>query len=128
MNKEFELIVTIVNKGQSDKVVEASREAGAKGGTIIYGRGTYNNGNDAILGISLKAEKDIIFTIVESEQKAKVMKLISERANLNLDGEGLCFSLPINSLTGSKKLNKNLDIKTSTPSPNKIVKDKKLSI
>ena len=31
----FDLIVTIVNKGHCDKVITASKEAGAEGGTII---------------------------------------------------------------------------------------------
>lgn len=33
------LIVTIVKKGWSEKVIHASREAGASGGTILMGRG-----------------------------------------------------------------------------------------
>ena len=37
--ENFDCIVTIVNKGHSEPVVEASRKAGAEGGTIIFGRG-----------------------------------------------------------------------------------------
>ncbi len=38
------LIVTIVNKGWGDIVVEASIKAGAEGGTILFGRGVGKDG------------------------------------------------------------------------------------
>ena len=38
MNK-YELIVTIVNKDYSSNLMEAAREVGAKGGTILNARG-----------------------------------------------------------------------------------------
>ena len=129
MIKEFELIVTIVEKGQSDKVVEASRQGGAKGGTIIYGKGTNYKQGESVFGIELKSEKEIVFTIVSSSQKNEIMKLISEQANLSKAGVGLCFSLPINSIVGSKKIVGKVPYdtpnfaKNSMPSPNKIEKN-----
>lgn len=36
----LDLIVTIIPKGESEKIVTASKRAGAEGGTILYGRGT----------------------------------------------------------------------------------------
>ncbi len=108
MKEENELIITIVNKGQSDSVVSSAREAGATGGTILNGRGTFNQDNNSILGINLKAEKEIIFTIVPSSKKKKIMEQISNRVNLNLDGSGICFSLPINTLIAKTKINKTL--------------------
>ena len=35
-----ELIVVIVNDGHSDQVMDAAKEAGAKGGTILHARGS----------------------------------------------------------------------------------------
>ena len=39
---KFELIVCIVNAGFSQNVMDAARAAGARGGTIIRGRGSAN--------------------------------------------------------------------------------------
>lgn len=100
----YELIVTIVNKGFSDRVVEATREAGAKGGTIIYGRGTSDKGEKKILGLDLQSEKEILFTIVEEENKSQVMQNICKHIDVEKKGTGLCFSLPIDSITGLNKL------------------------
>ena len=38
MERAFELIVAIVNRGFSDLVMDAARKAGASGGTILHGR------------------------------------------------------------------------------------------
>ncbi len=109
MLKDFELIVTMVKKGYSDKVVEASREGGAKGGTIIYGRDTYSTQESSLMGINLQTEKEIVFTIVQSKQKAEIMKLIYKKTSLIPDSDGICFTLPINAIVGLKKTMKRLE-------------------
>ena len=40
MTFSHECIVCIVNTGFSDAVMDAAREFGARGGTVIHGRGT----------------------------------------------------------------------------------------
>ncbi|MBQ7895256.1 MAG: P-II family nitrogen regulator, partial [Oscillospiraceae bacterium] len=40
MNFEHELIVVIMNEGHSDYVMDAAREAGAGGGTVLHAKGT----------------------------------------------------------------------------------------
>ena len=35
-------IVAIVERGKADKIVDKAKQAGAKGATIMYGRGTDN--------------------------------------------------------------------------------------
>ena len=65
-DNQYKLIVTIVIKGMGTRVVEASKRAGARGGTILLGRGTappsvYQN----ILGITFNPEKEIILTLAD---------------------------------------------------------------
>ena len=80
-NKEFDLIVVVINRGFSDYIVDAARDAGASGGTIINGRGT---------GVH------------------EIMKKICEASNLNDEGRGLCFSMPVSDIAGINHLiNKN---------------------
>lgn len=103
MEKKFELIVTIVKRGQSDKVVKASREAGATGGTIIYGMGTNLKDNDPILGIKIQQEKEIILTLVEQENKESIVKKICKGAGLDNGKDGIIFTLPVSDIVGTKK-------------------------
>jgi len=49
----YDLIVTIVNKGDAEKVVESSKRAGAEGGTIMHGRGTGIHEHARLLGITI---------------------------------------------------------------------------
>ncbi len=101
MEKELELIVTVVEKGHSDEVVVASREAGAQGGTIIYGRGTNPKENESILGMNVTGEKEVVFIIVEKDKKKAVMENIADKGKLNTTDKGLCFSLPIDDFLGA---------------------------
>ncbi len=97
---QFELIVTITNRGYSDFVVEAARNAGASGGTIINGRGTGIHEKESILGVSIQPEKEMVLTLVKKEEKSKIMKAIVEGANLNKEGKGICFSMPVEDVAG----------------------------
>ena len=40
MEFNHELIIAILNEGQSDSVMKAAREAGATGGTVLHAKGT----------------------------------------------------------------------------------------
>jgi len=103
MDKNFELIITVVKKGQSDKVVKASREAGATGGTILYGRGSSLHNNDSIMGMKIQPEKEVILTLVEQSAKENIMKKICKDAGLDDGKDGIIFSLPVNNIVGTKK-------------------------
>ncbi len=103
-NKEFDLVVVVINKGFSDYVVDAAREAGASGATIIGGRGTGTHENDSILGIKIQPEKEIVLILVYRTKRNEIMKKICERSNLNEVGKGLCFSLPVSDIAGINHL------------------------
>lgn len=100
MDKKFELVVSIVNRGHSDAIVEAAREAGANGGTIIYGRGTSPFEKDSIMGVSIQPEKEIIMTLTPTENKNNIMQAVVEGGKLDENGMGICFSLPVNQVRG----------------------------
>ena len=47
MNENYEMILCVVNAGFSDEVMDAAREAGARGGTVMHARGTANKEAEA---------------------------------------------------------------------------------
>lgn len=98
--QKYDMIVTIVNRGFSDYVIESAQRAGASGSTIILARGTGVRENEELLGIKIHPEKEIVLTIVPREVRNNIMKGICNDANLNLEGKGLCFSFPVNNLLG----------------------------
>ncbi len=105
-NKDINLIVAIVNRGYSDYVVEASKEAGAKGATIISGRGTGTSANetDTFLGINVQPEREIVLILCLSKNKNKIMTELCKRSSFNQEGKGICFSLPVNNAVGVSNL------------------------
>ena len=104
---KFELIVSIVNRGHSDNVVAGAREAGARGGTIFYGRGTGNSEKDSIMGVSIEPEKEIVLTLTKVEDKSKIMTAICEKSNMEHPGAGICFSLPVSQVRGISSFKNN---------------------
>lgn len=100
MDSSHELIVTIVPKGVASEVVQASKDAGAGGGTVLYGRGTGIHEAKKLFGMSIDPEKEIILTVVTAEQREKITQAIVERGKLNKAGNGLTFSVPLSSLAG----------------------------
>lgn len=95
-----ELIVTIVKKGWSERVVQASREAGAEGGTILMGRGTGIHEKQSVFGLPIEPEKEIIFTIVELGQTDVVLAAIEKAAELNTPGMGIAFVINLEKIAG----------------------------
>ncbi|WP_214044456.1 P-II family nitrogen regulator [Methanomethylovorans sp.] len=100
----FSLIVTIVKKGWGDKVVNASKKAGARGGTIMYGRGTGIHENKSLLGLMIEPEKEIVLTIIESEMADKIVGAIKKSIGINEPGYGIGFIVPLKSIFGAQIL------------------------
>ena len=94
------LIVTIVKKGWSQKVIEGSRQAGASGGTIIPGRGTGIHEMQTLLGLRIEPEKEIILTIVNPEQADTILEAIVQAADLEKPGSGIAFVINLDKVAG----------------------------
>lgn len=104
MDRKYELIVAIVTRGYSDFVIDAARDAGATGGTILHGRGTNDLKKEKFLGINLQPERDMVLILVDIDRKLPIMQTICERMELEKQGRGLCFSLPVNDVMGMSYL------------------------
>lgn len=99
MKDGYDLIVTIVNKGWSSTIVEASQKAGARGGTVIKGRGTGLK-VAALFGIPVEPEKDIILNAVPSSISQQVLLAVSHSAALEKPGNGIAFIVPLAGIVG----------------------------
>lgn len=96
----YDLIVTIVNKGYSDKVVEGSKKAGAEGGTIVYGRGTGIHEQAKLFNIAIEPEKELVLTLINRDLTEEVLEYIVEYAELNKPGKGIAFVLEVERTIG----------------------------
>ena len=97
---DFDLIVTIVNRGFAEEVVNAAKAAGAEGGTIINGRGTGVHENAKLFGISIEPEKEIVLTLIDRNKTGDVLAAISHAVDLNKPGKGVAFVLEVEKTAG----------------------------
>jgi len=97
---KFDLIVSIVNRGNASDVVQASKEAGAEGGTILNGRGTGVHENAKLFGIPIEPEKDIVLTLIDRNRTEAVLEAITQGAGLNQAGKGIAFVLDVEKTVG----------------------------
>ncbi|MDF2484839.1 MAG: hypothetical protein K0R46_1007 [Herbinix sp.] len=98
-----DLILTIVNHGFYDQIIEAVRATGAKGGTLLHGRGIANDETSKFFGITIQPEKDILLIIVSHKIKHQVMESINKVAGITTEGRGICISLPVSAAQGLLK-------------------------
>lgn len=94
------LIAAIVNRGFSGNVMNAAREAGAVGGTIMHSRQIGNEEALGFWGLSVQDEKEIVLILSDIENKVGIMQKISTHCGLNSDAQGIVMSLPIDSVIG----------------------------
>lgn len=98
--KDFQLIVTIVNSGDSSRVVKAASRAGAEGGTILNGRGTGVNEQQKFMNFTIDPEKDVVLTLVPSSYAEKVVTSIEQAVDLNAPGKGIAFLIDVEKVFG----------------------------
>ncbi len=97
--KKFELVVCIVNAGYSENVMTAARSAGARGGSIVRGRGSANPESEEFFGVTIQPDKEIVLVLVSADIKDTVLKAIYKNAGLSTEGVGIVFSLPVSRTT-----------------------------
>lgn len=95
------LIVAVVNQGYSDDLVDAAKEAGAGGGTIIHARRSGMEDTIKFFGVSVQAEKEIVAILAKHETKKPIMNAINKSFGLASEAKGIIFSLPVDSIAGT---------------------------
>ena len=95
-----ELIIVIANQGNIELIMDAARGAGAYGGTVIHARGTGMEQAEKFLGVSIAAEKEMIFIVTKKEHKNNIMKAIMEKAGMESRAKSIVFSLPVTDTAG----------------------------
>jgi nitrogen regulatory protein PII len=97
---EYRCIITIVNRGYADQVIDAARDSGARGGTILYTRGTGIHETEMFMNIAITPEKEMVFLLVKKELTKAITRSILNSAGLKTKGRGICFTLPVTDAIG----------------------------
>lgn len=96
----YEMIIAVANQGYIEPIMEAARSAGAGGGTVIHAKGTGMEGMGKFFGVSLAAEKEMIFIVARQEQKQEIMQAIMKKAGMESKARTFLFSVPVDEVAG----------------------------
>jgi len=99
-NTDRELIIVIAEQGYTDMIMSAAREAGAYGGTVVHAKGTGAAAAEKFMGVTIAAEKEMVFIVAKTTQKNDIMKAIMEKAGLDTKAKSIAFSLPVTDTAG----------------------------
>lgn len=102
METQHEIIIVIVNEGYSEVVMNAARDCGARGGTIEHARGTGTKEMEKKYGIVITPQKEMIYILVDTKIRDKVMEAINKAAGIETKGQAIVFSLPVSNVSGLK--------------------------
>src|SRR5690606_11988561 len=83
------LIVSIVRRGWGDTILEATMNAGAHGGTVLFGRGIGRNEQQRVFGIQIEPEKEIVLNVVPADLKYTILPAAEEAAEIKDPVNGL---------------------------------------
>ncbi len=103
---QTELLVVIANQGYNNLVMDAARDAGAAGGTVIHARGTGVERAEMFFGVSLASEKEVILIVTKHSQKNAIMSSIMAKAGMETEAKAICVSLPVTGTSGIRTIDR----------------------
>lgn len=107
LNYNYELILAIANEGYTDTVMDAARAAGARGGTVLHGKGTGSKDAEKFFSVSIASEKEVILIVAKAAEKAAIMKSIVTQAGVDTPAGAVAISLPVTAVAGFGMLDNN---------------------
>lgn len=107
LNYAYELIVAIASEGSTDMVMNAARAAGARGGTVLHGKGTGAKDAPKFYNISIAEEKELVLIVAAADQKSEIMREILRKAGPGTPAGAIVFSLPTTEVAGFGLLEEN---------------------
>lgn len=96
----YKLVAAILPKGSTGKVMDAAREAGAEGGTILLARGTGVHEARRFFGVSVSSERELLLILVEPEKRQAVLDAVVRAGRLDEPARGIAFVLAVEEVTG----------------------------
>jgi len=98
----FKLIVAFVEDNKTDAIMEAAREAGATGCTVINNaRGEGLKENKTFLGLTLATQRDVVLLLVEEHLSRQILEHIGEVGKFDAKpGTGIAVLIDVEDAVG----------------------------
>ncbi|MFO7594245.1 MAG: P-II family nitrogen regulator [Pseudomonadota bacterium] len=98
----FKLLVALLEDDKTDKVLDAAREAGATGATVLnQARGEGIKKSKTFFGLSLETQRDMVMFLVEEHMSRKILEKIAQVGEFDdKPGTGIAFQLDVEDAVG----------------------------
>ncbi|NLD33566.1 MAG: DUF1538 domain-containing protein [Clostridiales bacterium] len=89
----YDCVVAILNRGLAEEAIELARGIGARGATIIHGRGS--GGHEVrMFNVELQKEKEAVIWLVDTRISDQVAECLYHGLDLGGEGGGTVFTIP----------------------------------
>ena len=98
----FKLIIALTEDSITDKIVEAARNKGATGSTVISSaRGEGLEVAKTFFGLDLATQRDVILLLVEEHMSRDILETIEQAGGFEDNpGSGIAFSIDVEDAVG----------------------------
>ena len=98
----FKLIIALIEDNTTNTVVEAAREAGATGSTVItQARGEGLQKSKTFFGLNLEVQRDMVLFLVEEHLARCILEKIAEVGEFDdKPGTGIAFQIDVEDAVG----------------------------
>ena len=98
----FKLIIALVDDLKTTEVIDAAREAGATGTTIISnasGEGVEKS--KTFFGLTLETQRDVLLMLVEEHLSRNILETVREAGEFDTKkGTGIAFQIDVEDVVG----------------------------
>lgn len=98
----FKLLIALVEDNSTEAVLEAAREAGATGSTVIsQARGEGIEKSKTFFGLNLETQRDVILFLVEEHLSRHILETIAQVGEFeDKPGTGIAFQIDVEDAIG----------------------------
>ena len=98
----FKMIMVFVEDDKTDAVMDAAREAGATGATVISNaRGEGLKKSKTFFGLSLETQRDVVLFLVEEHRSRRILEEIGLVGMFDAKpGTGIAFQIDVEDALG----------------------------
>ena len=98
----FKLIITLIEDNKTTDVVEAARQAGATGSTVVnQARGEGISKSRTFFGLNLETQRDMVLLLVEEHLSRSILETIAEVGEFDKKpGTGIAFQIDVEDAVG----------------------------
>ncbi len=95
-----EAILTIVEIGLAQDVIDIAAKAGSTGATVINARGSGIHEHEKFFGMTIEPEKEVVIIIALKHKVQAIVDAIRTSMDIDQPGKGIIFTMDVNRVTG----------------------------